>query len=672
MVETRCRHAHTDEWLHAAYSDTALHSIPAIPATSLPLAACKQLDVRTSYSAWYACSVVRKFELGLYSAKRGTRHSGIAKAQQYLARFGYLRNDHEPSVLDEITSQAIATYQRVLRLPVTGELDVNTVKSIEAYRCGVSDRELIAAKADDTFEETEEIESYVLRGCSYAKLSITHLFLNGTPDIAGDTERDAIRSAFETWRSSLCGMSFSELTSGSTDLESGWFAGDHGDGSSFDGPGNIIAHAFYPPPCGGIYAGGLHFDEDELWNLTGSGGLDLETVALHEIGHLLGLAHSSDPSAVMYPTYMGVRRTLGQDDIDGIRRLYPMVCRRADSGDQAGTITEISSTLSADGQHLVTAVRLGIDAFKIIVWDVSDKNAIQRVGASEVFGDGSLIKIVRTGAHYVTAHRRSDGTLQLTSWTINASGVVTRRADSGSLAGGVNVISLLSPSVDFIVTAVQALSGQLLLIGWRVNANGTFTRLLSASAPEAALQIETVSVALDRIVTAIRMGDGLLRLIHWRVSASEVTRLGDSGSQAGFIVRVRAAVDSFGHVVTPVQISSAGALKVITWRANAGGSVERLGDVTDPDTAELHEVAFALGHITGAVRVTSGNLAGNLKLILWSAVSSGLVRRVGESAFLAGATDLASTSPESISGSTVTSVRTAPGNLKLIGWGLTP
>ena len=31
---------------------------------------------------------VRKFELGIYSEKRGTRHVGIAKAQKYLARFG--------------------------------------------------------------------------------------------------------------------------------------------------------------------------------------------------------------------------------------------------------------------------------------------------------------------------------------------------------------------------------------------------------------------------------------------------------------------------------------------------------------------------------------------------------------------------------------------------------
>ncbi len=34
----------------------------------------------------------------------------------------------------------------------------------------------------------------------------------------------------------------------------------HGDGFGFDGLSNILAHAFYPPPCGVPNAGDLHFD----------------------------------------------------------------------------------------------------------------------------------------------------------------------------------------------------------------------------------------------------------------------------------------------------------------------------------------------------------------------------------------------------------------------------
>lgn len=51
--------------------------------------------------------------------------------------------------------------------------------------------------------------------------------------------------------------------------------------------------------------------------------VDIETVLLHENGHVAGLGHSTDGDAVMYPSYHGVLRFLQSDDIDGISALYP-------------------------------------------------------------------------------------------------------------------------------------------------------------------------------------------------------------------------------------------------------------------------------------------------------------------------------------------------------------
>ena len=62
------------------------------------------------------------------------------------------------------------------------------------------------------------------------------------------------------------------------------------------------------------------------WNLGCqelSTSYDLQTVILHENGHVLGLDHSNDTGAVMYPSYQQADCTLGQDDINGIRALYP-------------------------------------------------------------------------------------------------------------------------------------------------------------------------------------------------------------------------------------------------------------------------------------------------------------------------------------------------------------
>lgn len=54
-------------------------------------------------------------------------------------------------------------------------------------------------------------------------------------------------------------------------------------------------------------------------------GYNLFIVLAHELGHSLGLSHSNDPGALMYPTYSYTDPNeflLPQDDIDGIQAIY--------------------------------------------------------------------------------------------------------------------------------------------------------------------------------------------------------------------------------------------------------------------------------------------------------------------------------------------------------------
>ncbi|MBL8144008.1 MAG: matrixin family metalloprotease, partial [Acidobacteria bacterium] len=89
---------------------------------------------------------------------------------------------------------------------------------------------------------------------------------------------------------------------------------------------NVLAHAFYPD-APEPYAGDVHFN-DELfrWHIGGptyEGSGNVFDVALHELGHSLGLAHTSDPNAVMY-AYLGGRTFAGltADDIAAIQTIY--------------------------------------------------------------------------------------------------------------------------------------------------------------------------------------------------------------------------------------------------------------------------------------------------------------------------------------------------------------
>lgn len=50
---------------------------------------------------------------------------------------------------------------------------------------------------------------------------------------------------------------------------------------------------------------------------------NLYRVAAHELGHSLGLSHSTDIGALMYPSYtFSGDVQLAQDDIDGIQAIY--------------------------------------------------------------------------------------------------------------------------------------------------------------------------------------------------------------------------------------------------------------------------------------------------------------------------------------------------------------
>ncbi len=94
----------------------------------------------------------------------------------------------------------------------------------------------------------------------------------------------------------------------------------HGDSFPFTGASGVIAHAFFPaPPNPEPIAGDVHFNDDMPFRI--GADTDLFSVALHEIGHALGLPHTDSGTTVMYPYYRRYT-ALSAGDIANIRQLY--------------------------------------------------------------------------------------------------------------------------------------------------------------------------------------------------------------------------------------------------------------------------------------------------------------------------------------------------------------
>ncbi|XP_048518549.1 matrix metalloproteinase-14 isoform X2 [Dendroctonus ponderosae] len=316
---------------------------------------------------------------------------GGSSAMLYLSQYGYLGpvKANSSQLLDESSfRKAVEDFQSFAGLTVTGELDDQTMETMQLPRCGVKDK---VGTGDN------RAKRYALQGSRWKVKNLSYKISKYPPKLKRKEVDAEVQRAFNVW-SGYTDLSFTPK-SGQVHIEIRFETGEHGDGDPFDGPGGTLAHAYFPPrdqqyltsphinfpfsqgfrqrffgvgrqfqpwfslgpwfqtpsytptfhpqnPAahpGKVFGGDAHFDASESWSINSYRGTNLFQVAAHEFGHSLGLSHSDVRSALMAPFYRGYDPafSLDQDDVSGIQALYgKKTTKSAPSGDDDAGVGE--------------------------------------------------------------------------------------------------------------------------------------------------------------------------------------------------------------------------------------------------------------------------------------------------------------------------------------------
>ena len=276
----------------------------------------------------------------------GAQGAKVREVYDYLRRFGYFQNEElvehypnwkpavdtdpaDPEIFDDALEMGVKLLQKANGLPETGIVDAELRALMKLSRCEFPDY-----YTPPVGMIHKDQHNFTTSDGTWSSKSLTYRFAAHTSDLSQSAQETAIEEAMFWWRS-VSTLSFSEVTS-SENITIGFYTGSHGDSSAFDGAGSVLAHAYYPN-----YGGDVHFDDDETWSTSTSSGTHLRTVAAHEIGHALGLGHSTVSTSMMYAYYTGAKSGLTYDDHAGIWSLYggytsPSGCGTIGSGEGLG------------------------------------------------------------------------------------------------------------------------------------------------------------------------------------------------------------------------------------------------------------------------------------------------------------------------------------------------
>jgi hypothetical protein len=112
-----------------------------------------------------------------------------------------------------------------------------------------------------------------------------------------------------------------------------------------------------------------------------TGNFNLQTVALHELGHVLGLGHSTAAGSIMQATYAGYQVGLTVDDQRAVTYLYP----------EPGAVSDITGTVFTTSGAVIAGAKVSIADFPASAAATSDS-----------FGNYTLVGVPNVGVYSVT------------------------------------------------------------------------------------------------------------------------------------------------------------------------------------------------------------------------------------------------------------------------------
>lgn len=354
---------------------------------------------------------------------------------------------------------------------------ITPLKALVALAAGVAAAGLL----------TTVVRAYSLSSYKWS-VSPVVVYLNpNNGDVTTTAAEAAVQSALNTW--SQAGSAFRYQYGGRVSVTTSSYDGKNVMMFRNSSNGGAIASTY------SWWSGGSRVDSDIIfWDgdwrfFTGTSGCSdgayVEDVAMHELGHSLGLGHSSVTEATMYSAYVRcstAMRSPSSDDIAGLKALYP----GTSSSNTAPTVTIINPS-SGTSVPQGTAVTFSGSASDSEDGTLSGSLAWTSSVDGQIGTGSSFSRVLSAGNHTITAKATDKNGLS-GSKQISVSVAASNSAPTVTISAPSNGASFAQgASITFSGSATDTQDGNLTSslvwtssIDGQIGTGGSFSRTLTA------------------------------------------------------------------------------------------------------------------------------------------------------------------------------------------------